>query len=74
MVNRFEARIEVAPGGMLRTRETILVDFRGLSKHGIFRDIPVVYDCGDKLNRAYDLNVRSVQFLEAEYGMEMPSR
>ncbi len=60
VINSFEARIEVAPDGALQISETVSANFGGLSKHGIFRDIPVVYDVGDKLNRVYDLDVRSV--------------
>lgn len=60
VINSFEARIEVARDGTLQISETVLANFGGLSKHGIFRDIPVVYEFDDKLNRVYDLNVRSV--------------
>src|SRR3972149_8535101 len=56
----FEAHIEVTPDGALQISETVFANFGGLSKHGIFRDIPVVYALGDKLNRVYDLDVRSV--------------
>src|SRR3972149_760702 len=59
-INSFEAHIEVTPDGALQISETVFANFGGLSKHGIFRDIPVVYALGDKLNRVYDLDVRSV--------------
>ncbi|MBI4316961.1 MAG: DUF2207 domain-containing protein [Chloroflexi bacterium] len=60
VIDSFEARIEVTQDGTLQITESIAADFGGLSKHGIFRDIPVVYEFGDKLNRVYDLEVRSV--------------
>ncbi|MBI2953219.1 MAG: DUF2207 domain-containing protein [Chloroflexi bacterium] len=59
-IDSFEASIEVARDGTLQISETIVANFGGLSRHGIFREIPVVYDFGDRLNRVYDLDVRSV--------------
>ncbi|MDO8671737.1 MAG: DUF2207 domain-containing protein [Dehalococcoidia bacterium] len=61
VINSFEASIEIASDGTLQISETVIVNFGVLSKHGIFRDIPVVYDNGDKINRVYDLSVRSVK-------------
>ncbi|MHB9091653.1 MAG: DUF2207 domain-containing protein, partial [Chloroflexota bacterium] len=61
VVNSFDAQIEVVSDGSLRILETILADFGSQSKHGIFRDIPVVYDFGDNLDRVYRLDVASVK-------------
>ncbi|MCL5107362.1 MAG: DUF2207 domain-containing protein, partial [Chloroflexi bacterium] len=60
VVNSFQANVHIASDGALRIQENVLVDFDGQSKHGIYRDIPVVYDYGDNLNRVYDLTVTSV--------------
>ena len=60
VINSFAARIQVQPDGSLLVVETLLVDFRGLQKHGIFRDIPIVYDYDRQHRRIYNLNVRSV--------------
>jgi uncharacterized membrane protein YgcG len=60
VVNSFQENVRVAADGSLQVQENIQVDFGGQQKHGIFRDIPVVYDYGDNLNRVYDLNVSSV--------------
>ena len=59
-IKSFDAQIAVEPDGALRVVETLFVDFGTLSKHGIYRDIPVVYDYDEKTNRVYDLSVESV--------------
>ena len=43
VINEFDARITVRSDGSLLVREALSVDFRGLQKHGLLRDIPVVY-------------------------------
>lgn len=43
LVESFDVRIDVAPDGSLAVEESIAVDFRTLSKHGIYRVIPVRY-------------------------------
>lgn len=39
----FEAHYTINPDGTVLVTEDILVDFRGLQRHGIFREIPVEY-------------------------------
>jgi uncharacterized membrane protein YgcG len=60
IINQFDAQIAVQPDGSLRIVETILLDFGGQQKHGIYRDIPVVYRYDDQNDRTYDLSVDSV--------------
>lgn len=43
VIESFDVRIDVAQDGSLTVEETIAVDFGGLSKHGIYRVIPVRY-------------------------------
>ncbi|MHB1134985.1 MAG: DUF2207 domain-containing protein [Chloroflexota bacterium] len=60
VINSFQANVRIGADGALQVEETIQVDFGGQQKHGIFRDIPIVYEFGDDLNRVYDLRVASV--------------
>ncbi|HLC30004.1 MAG TPA: DUF2207 domain-containing protein, partial [Dehalococcoidia bacterium] len=60
VINSFDAQIAVQSNGSLLVREDLSVDFRQLEKHGIFRDIPVVYRYDDTHDRLYTLSVRSV--------------
>lgn len=60
VINSFDAQIAVQSNGSLLVREDLSVDFRQLAKHGIFRDIPVVYRYNDTHDRLYTLSVRSV--------------
>ncbi|MEK7215716.1 MAG: DUF2207 domain-containing protein, partial [Chloroflexota bacterium] len=64
VINSFDAQIDIDDTGDLDIIETISVDFRGLSKHGIFRDIPMRYDYDAKHDRAYELEVRGVNNLQ----------
>jgi hypothetical protein len=45
---------------MVVARESIDVDFRGLSKHGIFRDLRSVMDFDDRNRRVYDITLDRV--------------
>src|SRR2546422_11471222 len=60
VIRSFHADISVRPDSTLEIVETIKVDFRGLQKHGILRDIPVRYDYDQKRYRVYRLNVLEV--------------
>ena len=44
VIERFHSEIDIGPDGKLSTSEAIDVDFRGLSKHGIFRDLDDLFD------------------------------
>lgn len=60
VIDSFDAWIEIQPDSSLQIVETIAVNFGAQQKHGIFRDIPVVYDYDETHNRIYDLDVSSV--------------
>lgn len=64
IIDRFASDIEVQREGGLLITEAIDVDFLRLSdRHGIFRDIPVLYqwDPDPKMVRTYQIDVRSVR-------------
>jgi len=60
VIERFHAEIQVEPDTSLRITESLDVDFNSLEKHGIFREIPVVYDYNQTHNRIYKLTVERV--------------
>ncbi|MEP6753677.1 MAG: DUF2207 domain-containing protein [Candidatus Dormiibacterota bacterium] len=60
VISSFHSDITIAPSSMLLITEDIRVDFGSLSKHGIFRTIPLRYRFNDKQDRYYLLDVRSV--------------
>lgn len=43
VINSFDSKVQIQNSGIVNVQETITVDFGSLSKHGIFRDIPVTY-------------------------------
>ncbi|HEV2248900.1 MAG TPA: DUF2207 domain-containing protein [Candidatus Limnocylindria bacterium] len=59
-IDAFGAEITVRPDGSLAILEAIDVDFGGLVKHGILRDIPTRYRYDDAHDRRYRLAVQSV--------------
>ena len=61
-IDAFDAQIEIQRDGRLVIAEGIDVDFRGLEKHGLFRDIPVIYDwpIQERKQRVYQLQVLAV--------------
>src|SRR6476659_6181697 len=46
VINNFHSDIALQDSGQVRVIETIDADFRNLSKHGIYREIPYIYDNG----------------------------
>jgi hypothetical protein len=58
-INSFDSRITVSSDGSMSVTEDIEVNF-GTPHHGIYRDIPVVYDYDQKHNRVLQIDVRSV--------------
>ena len=60
VISSFHSDITIAPSSMLLITEDIRVDFGSLSKHGIFRTIPLRYRFNDEQDRYYLLDVRSV--------------
>ncbi|MGH2588956.1 MAG: DUF2207 domain-containing protein [Dehalococcoidia bacterium] len=59
-IDRFHADIAIEPDAGLLINEAIDVDFDGLQKHGIFREIPVRFAYNKDHERVYDLDVLSV--------------
>lgn len=61
VINDFHSDIAVQANGTVRINETIAVDFASQQKHGIYRDIPVVYQ-DEKGQKTYtNIEVTSVQ-------------
>ena len=56
----YRVRIAVRRDGSLMVTEQIVYDFGGDRRHGIFRDIPVVYPYSDRFERYLSVAVRSV--------------
>ncbi len=46
VIDKFDSNIQIQESGEVLIREKIDVDFKTLSKHGIYRDIPYVYERG----------------------------
>lgn len=44
VINRFDSDSAILSSGIVDVKETIVVDFKNLEKHGIYRDIPYVYE------------------------------
>src|SRR5258706_5676338 len=59
-IDAFRADITIRADGSLAIAESIDVDFDGLQKHGIFRDLPTRYRYDDTHDRLYRLSVQSV--------------
>jgi uncharacterized protein (TIGR04222 family) len=60
IIERLNSRYDIQPDGTLGVLESIDVDFRGLSRHGIFRDIPYVVSFDTINNREYDISLSGV--------------
>lgn len=59
-IDSFDANITVEDAGTVSIAETIQVDFANLSKHGIYRDIPVTYTNSDGSYLYTKVEVQSV--------------
>jgi len=60
LIERMEVAIAIQSDGSLRFAEAIDVDFRGLVKHGIYRDITAVLIFDDTNNRQYPVRMDAV--------------
>jgi uncharacterized membrane protein YgcG len=60
LIERFHSEIEIHPDGSFSAAEALDVDFRGLSKHGIFRDLDYLFDYDATHTRTYRINLVSV--------------
>ena len=59
-IQSFDVRYELQADGSFNVAEDVAVDFGGLERHGIFRDMPVEYRYDDKNNRLIDVSDVSV--------------
>src|SRR5947208_2333057 len=59
-IDAFDVDISIHQDAIMAVRETLQVDFGTQSHHGIFRDIPVVYEWDRDSHRVYDLTVDAV--------------
>ena len=60
VINAFDVVISVHQDATMTVRETLQVDFGAQQHHGIFRDIPIIYEWDSDSHRVYDLTVNSV--------------
>jgi hypothetical protein len=60
VIKSFHSQIVIKPDSSIDVTENIQVDFGNLSKHGIFRSIPVRYQYDSSRDRYYDLEIVSV--------------
>lgn len=60
IINSLDADINVLSTGVVRIKETIAVDFKNLEKHGIYRDLPIVYLRSDGSRRYTEISDISV--------------
>ena len=60
LIERMAVRIEIAPDGSLDVLDALDVDFHGLSKHGVFRDIDSRFRYDEASDREYPITLRSV--------------
>lgn len=59
-INAFDVEISVHQDATMAVHETLQVDFGTQPHHGIFRDIPVIYEWDRDSHRVYDLTVNAV--------------
>jgi hypothetical protein len=60
LIERFSSRIDIKPDGTLDVLEAIDVDFRQLSRHGIFRRMPFAMEFDAVNNREYEITLSGV--------------
>lgn len=59
IIDKFDSQIEILTSGEVRVKEVIGVDFNFLEKHGIFRDIPYVYEL-DGVKTYTEIDIKQV--------------
>ncbi len=60
-IDLFQSNIAIDQSGKVRITETIQVNFFELEKHGIYRDIPYVYESDNGEKTYSDIQVSNVQ-------------
>lgn len=71
VIENLDFHLAIQPDTSIQATEALDVDFRGLERHGIFRDIVVLQTYDEKTNRRYDVDLDRVtnaggQRLEAD--------
>jgi uncharacterized membrane protein YgcG len=59
-IDAFDVEISVHQDATMAVRETLSIDFGTQPHHGIFRDIPVIYEWDTDSHRVYDLTINAV--------------
>ena len=57
VIDQLDFRLAIQPDTSIQATEALDVDFRGLERHGIFRDIVVLQTFDEKTNRRYDVDL-----------------
>ena len=70
-ISSFETRVDIHEDATATVAETIVADFDGEARHGIFRDIPTHYT--DRVGQHFTLRLR-VRGVTDEHGRIWPSR
>lgn len=60
VITDFHSNIALQSDGRVQVEETIAVDFNNLEKHGIFRDIPYVYESHDSGKTYTEIDIVNV--------------
>jgi uncharacterized membrane protein YgcG len=60
IIENLDFRLAIQPDTSIQATEALDVDFRGLERHGIFRDIVVLQTFDEKTNRRYDVDLDGV--------------
>jgi len=55
-IHTYDVRLQVEADGSLAVREVIAYDFGSVSRHGIFREIPVRLPYDDQFERVYEID------------------
>jgi Predicted membrane protein (DUF2207) C-terminal domain/Predicted membrane protein (DUF2207) N-terminal domain len=66
LIERLEFALAIQEDGSIEALEALDVDFRGLERHGIFRDIVSVQSYDETTNRRYDLRLSGVTNAEGQ--------
>ncbi|MGE4055541.1 MAG: DUF2207 domain-containing protein [Vicinamibacterales bacterium] len=64
LIERMDVRLAIQPDGSIEAAEAIDVDFRGLERHGIFRDLLFLLTFDETRNRRYDIDLDRVTTAE----------
>src|SRR5687768_16880540 len=60
VIERLEIRLDIGRDGEILANEALDVDFRGLSRHGIFRDLRYLVEYDATHNREYAISLIGV--------------